>query len=112
MRRLACLAGHDSMGPVNAADIQRFRARDWRLIELAKSDCWVERKAAGSPSSAIELAAGLHQYVRLLRPDWPSTAEREADLASHVRLAGMLQRASQDRARLEAQIARAEGLRP
>jgi hypothetical protein len=83
------------MGPVNAADIQDFCARDWRLIERVKTDCWVEQKAAASPSAAIELAAGLLQYARRLRPDWPNTTEREADLASHIRLAGMLQRASQ-----------------
>jgi hypothetical protein len=87
------------MEPVNAADIRDFRARDWRLIERVKSDCWVEQKAAASPSAAIELAAELLEYARKLRPDWPNTAEREADLASHIRLAGMLQRVSQDCAR-------------
>ena len=87
------------MKPVNAADIQDFCARDWRLIERVKSACWVEHKAAASPSAAIELAAELFQYARTLRPDWPNTTEREADLASHVRLAGMLQRVLQDRAR-------------
>lgn len=86
------------MGPVNVADIQGFCARDWRLIERVKSDCWVEQKATATPSAAIELAAGLLQYARTLRPDWPNTTEREADLASHIRLAGMLQRVLQDRA--------------
>ena len=84
---------------MNAADIQDFCARDWRFIERFKSDCWVEWKAAASPSAAIELAAELFQYARTLRPDWPNTIECEADLASHIRLAGMLQRVSQDRAR-------------
>jgi hypothetical protein len=73
--------------------------RDWRLIERVKSDCWVEQKAAASPSAAIEQAAELHQYARTLRPGWPNTIEREADLAWHIHLAGMLQRASQDRPR-------------
>ena len=84
---------------VSAADIQDFCTRDWRLIERVKSDCWVEQKAAASPSAAIELAAELLQYARTLRPDWPNTTEREADLAAHIRLAGMLQRVLQDRAR-------------
>ena len=87
------------MGPVNVADIQGFCARDWRLIERVKSDCWVEQKATATPSAAIELAAGLLQYARTLRPDWPNTTEREADLESHIRLAGMLQRVLQERAR-------------
>ena len=95
----AFLARHDSMGPVNAADIQRFCARDWRLIERVKADCWVEQKAAASPAAAIQLAAELLQYARTLRPDWPNATQREADLASHIRLAGMLQRVLQERAR-------------
>ena len=84
---------------MNAADIHDFCTRDWRLIERFKSDCWVEQKSAASPSAAIEQAAELHQYARTLRPDWPNSIEREADLASHIRLAGMLQPVSQDRAR-------------
>jgi len=87
------------MGPVTAADIQAFRSRDWQLIERVKADCWLEQKAAASPSAAIELAAELLQYARTLRPDWPNTTEREADLASHVRLSRMLQGVLQDRAR-------------
>ena len=87
------------MESVRPADIQEYCTRDWRLIERAKSDCWGEQKAAASPSAAIELAAELLQYARTLRPDWPNTVEREADLASHIRLAGMLQRVLQDRAR-------------
>lgn len=87
------------MGPVNAGDIQDFCARDWGLIERVKADCWVEQKAAASPSAAIELAAELLRYARTLKPDWPNPTEREADLASHIRLAGMLQRVSEQRAR-------------
>jgi hypothetical protein len=87
------------MGPVKAADIRGFCARDWRLVERAKADCWVEQKAAASSSAAIELAAELLQYARTLRPDWPNASEREADLESHIRLAGVLQRVSQERAR-------------
>ena len=84
---------------MNAADIQDYCTRDWRLIERFKSDCWVEQKAAASPSAAIEQAAELFYYARTLRPDWPNTIERELDLASHIRLAGMLQRVLPDRAR-------------
>ena len=88
----------DSMRSVNTAEIQSFLARDWRLIEQAKSDQWVAQKAAMTPSAAIELAGELLQYARSLRPDWPNSAERQADLASHIRVAGMLRRVAQDRA--------------
>jgi hypothetical protein len=81
------------MGAVNAAHIRDFASRDWRSSEPTEPECRL------TPSAAIEQAAGLYEYVRTLKPDWPNAAEREADLASHIRLAGMLQRASQDRAR-------------
>ncbi len=90
---------HNSMVRVSTADIRDFRARDWRLIERTKSDCWIEQKTSMTPSDVFELAGELLQYVRTLRPDWPNTAERQADLASHIRVAGMLQRAGPDRAR-------------
>jgi hypothetical protein len=84
---------------MNAADLRAFCARDWQLIERVKSDCWLERKAAATPSATFELAADLLQYARAVRPDWPNTTEREADLAAHIHVAGLLQRASQIRPR-------------
>jgi hypothetical protein len=87
------------METMNGPEVQSFLARDWRLIEQAKSAQWMAQKTAMSPSAAIELASELLQYARTLRPDWPNSAERQADLDSHVRVAGMLQRVAQDRAR-------------
>jgi hypothetical protein len=87
------------MRTVNTSDIQSFLDRDWRLIEQAKADQWMAQKAATTPSAALELAGELLQYARLLRPDWPNSAERESDLASHIRVVGMLQHVAQNRAR-------------
>ena len=93
------LGGVITWEPMNAADIRDFCARDWQLIERVKSDYWLGRKAAATHSAAFELVADLLQYARTLRPDWPNTTEREADLATHIRVAGLLQRASQIRPR-------------
>ena len=84
---------------MTASDIRNFQARDWRLIERSKSDYWVSQKATMTPTAVYELASELFAYARTLRPDWPNSAERDADLASHIRLAGMLQRAAQNRTR-------------
>jgi len=62
---------------VNAADIQAFAGRDWRLIEQVKLDQWRERKAL-TPSSTLALAAELFEYARALKPDWPNASECEA----------------------------------
>ena len=79
--------------------MKRFLERDWRLIEQAKSEQWMAQKAGMTPSAAMDLAGELLQYALNLRPDWPNSAERQADLDSHVRVAGILQRAAADRAR-------------
>lgn len=81
---------------MTAAEIGEFQARDWRLIERAKSDYWVRQKAAMPPAAVLEIASGLYEYARSLRPDWPNAAEREADLASHVRSTAMLRRAGEN----------------
>lgn len=84
---------------MTAEEIQEFQARDWRLIERSKSDHWVRQKAEMPPAAVLELASGLFDYARSLRPEWPNAAEREADLASHVRVAAMLRRAGKNRSR-------------
>jgi hypothetical protein len=84
---------------MTAAEIREFQARDWRLIERAKSDYWTAGEAPISPSVVLQIAGGLYEYARSLRPDWPNPAEREGDLASHIRLAVMLRRAGQNRSR-------------
>ncbi len=84
---------------VKAADIRAFARRDWAAIQRLKQDQWREQKRALPPSAAIQLAAGLFQFVRTLKPDWPNPQEREADLASHIRVAGILHRAAERRTR-------------
>ena len=87
------------MSTVNAAEIQDYFARDWGLIERVKTDQWIAQKGAMTPSAVFELAGELLEYASALRPDWPNFTERQADLDAHIRLAEMLQRACQNRAR-------------
>lgn len=84
---------------MTAEEIREFQARDWRLVERAKSDYWTGREAPISPSAVLEMTSGLYEYARSLRPDWPNAAEREADLASHVRVTARLTRAGENRSR-------------
>ena len=80
---------------MDPADIRAFAARDWRLIEQAKQDQWLGQKREMTASEALRLAAGLLQYARAVKPDWPNPAERDADLASHVRIAEILRRVAE-----------------
>jgi hypothetical protein len=80
---------------VKVADVQDFLNRDWSLLQQLKADCWIQQKRAITPAAALDLGAELRDYARSVRSDWPSLAERDEDLAAHVRLAGILQRVKQ-----------------
>jgi hypothetical protein len=84
---------------VDPADIRAFVNRDWALIEQAKEDQWLEQSREMTPSAAIQLAAGLFQYVKAVKPDWPNPEEREADLASHFRVLELLRRVAEQHTR-------------
>jgi len=68
--------------------------RDWRLVERAKTEFWIEQKAAATPSEALRLGDDLRRYVQTVRPDWPDAAEREADRDVHARVSEALRHAA------------------
>ena len=68
--------------------------RDWQLVERMKADFWLQQKAALSAGEVLRLGDELRRYVQAVRPDWPDSAEREADLATHVRVSEALQHAA------------------
>lgn len=71
-------------------EILAYVNRDWAAVEAAKLADWAARKREMSAEQALELAGALAQDVRSRRPDWPSVAERDADLAAHVELSRTL----------------------
>jgi hypothetical protein len=72
--------------------LRAFALRPWAEIEEAKSRYWIARKAELSPAEALAVAEALRVHARALRPDWPSPAERAADLEAHARVAADLRR--------------------
>lgn len=71
-------------------DLVDFARRDWAAVEAAKSEDWARRKESIGADRLLAAADGLRRSVARLRPDWPSAAEREADLAAHVELSRRL----------------------
>jgi hypothetical protein len=61
------------------------------------SDYWAGQKAAQTPAAVLELASELFEHARILKARPANSAEREADLTSHISVAGML-RSAQNRA--------------
>jgi hypothetical protein len=77
---------------VNRADVESYLHRDWRTVAAAKTRFWIERKAEMSPLELLAAVDRFRSSQRALRPDWPSEAERAADLEAHVRLSERLRR--------------------
>ena len=73
-------------------DIQAFVQRDWDSVRAAKERYWAERIRKLGPAEGFRIGDELRRQKLALDPDWPSPAEREADLAHHVRLAELFRR--------------------
>lgn len=71
-------------------EIREFAERDWSAIEREKERYWIERKESLSPTDALRIGDALREHARMLHPDWPSPADRDADLAMHQRVSEAL----------------------
>jgi hypothetical protein len=72
------------------AEILDFVRRDWAAVEAAKAEDWAKRKASMAAGELLAAAESLRRSVARWRADWPSEADREADLAAHVELSRRL----------------------
>jgi hypothetical protein len=67
-------------------------ARDWAATRRLKDAYWAERIDRLGAGEGLRIAGELWHQMRLQDPTWPNTESRQADLAAHVRLAGLLHR--------------------
>jgi hypothetical protein len=74
-------------------DLIAFARRDWDAIAAMKERFWVEQKRQMTASQALRLADDMRCAVLAPRPDWQSEEERDADLATHIRVSELLHRA-------------------
>ena len=72
-----------------AEQLRSFVHRDWALVEELKRSHWVERARRMTPTEKIRVAEDLQQLAHALHPDWPTKADRDADLAEHIRAVGL-----------------------
>lgn len=71
---------------MDAADIRAFVQRDWKRLREYKARAWEPVKAARGVTAAVLAAESMRLAARELAPDWPSEADRRADLETHVRV--------------------------
>jgi hypothetical protein len=70
--------------------VRAFVRRDRTLVAQAKASWWANADRRLARRASWELWV----YARTVRPDWPTAAERQADLDHHVRLKAILDRAA------------------
>ena len=75
---------------VDRNDVLAFARRDWERLAESKMAYWLTHKSGLSASQILEAGDGLRRHAQAVRPDWPSAADRAADLAVHVRVSETL----------------------
>ena len=80
------------MSTVITRDIHAYMSRDWDAVRVAKDRYWGERIRRLGAAEGLRVGEELRRQVLAMHPGWPSPADREADLAHHVRLGELLRR--------------------
>jgi hypothetical protein len=93
-RRTASDAPHrrrakDPSMALDPEDLRRYAARDWGAPERMSRVA----RAAMPTAAKLAIAVALYEAMRSSVPRWPDDDTRRADLAAHVRLRGLLERA-------------------
>ncbi|MCC6766965.1 MAG: hypothetical protein IT293_20100 [Deltaproteobacteria bacterium] len=73
-------------------DIARFARRDWETLEAAKTEQWLEERRRRGVAWCFQVGDALRRQVARQQPTWPTAADREADLETHVRVGKALRR--------------------
>ncbi len=79
---------------MDAAHAQAFLRRPWDSLATLEREHWAREYARRGPTATLEVSRLLWEHMRRIRPDWPSEAERERDLAHHIALKRAIDRAA------------------
>lgn len=74
------------------ASVRAYLDRDWGIFERLRDRDLVAQRRSGTLSNALRVVQQLRRSAQTLRPEWPTEADREADLEDHRRLAATLAR--------------------
>lgn len=85
---------HDILGDVKREDLRAYAQRAWHAAEALKQEHWAREVAERGPLATFAVSQALWQHMRSVRPDWPSPDERREDLAHHVALKQLIDRAA------------------
>jgi hypothetical protein len=80
--------------PMDPADLRAFAHRARLEVEQQKRAHWARRFREGDGSATLRAGHELYAYVRRVRPDYPTARDRAEDLAHHIALKELIDRAS------------------
>jgi hypothetical protein len=63
--------------------LRAFARRDWAMLADSKTRYWLGRKRGLSAADLLAIGDQLRRHALAVRPDWPTDADRAADLAVH-----------------------------
>ena len=75
-------------------DLRAYAQRAWHVAETLKQEYWVREVAERGHLATFEASQTLWEHMRSVRPDWPSPEERHEDLAHHITLKQLIDRAA------------------
>jgi hypothetical protein len=78
---------------IAAADIRAFVQRDRSRVQRAKRAQWSHAARAGG-DVGVALSHALYEHAKVVSPGFPSRRSRDDDLAHHIRLKGLIDRAA------------------
>jgi hypothetical protein len=93
------IRGADSEGGRRARSldpelVRSYALRDWGAVRRLHLSERAARFRAEGPEGSIAASGRLWRFVRSVRGGWPSARERAGDLAHHVELKRLLDRAA------------------
>jgi hypothetical protein len=81
------------------ASLTALPACDWAALESVDRRYWADEYARDGAATSLHASAALRQHMRSVRADWPTAAERDADLRHHVHTQRLLARVARVTAR-------------
>lgn len=85
---------HDILSGMKPEDVRAYAQRGWKVAETRKQEHWAREFVEHGPQATFEASQVLWRHMRSLRPDWPSPEERREDLAHHIALKELIDRAA------------------
>ena len=88
------MRGRDILLLVKLHDVRAYAQRAWHVLAGLEHDHWARALLERGPLSTLEASQALWTHMRHVRPDWPTEADRRADLAHHIALKQAIDRAA------------------